>query len=272
MGALTDWADLLAAIASPRDRMPITKATTAKGQGIWQSLWTGAPFAGATPTTAVAPTKATTGAWGGSAPWQDSGGSFQALLVGGLVSSFYSGMLIVADRLGHQGGLDATVTSAQTTNLPTAALTRYTSGVGVMIGLEIYATIGSTTTTVSASYTNQAGTAGRTTPLRVFGVSGANGAATFLLLPLQVGDTGVKSVESVTVTASTGTAGNFGVTLFKPLIAINLYNQNQALEPIVGGMMLGVPELVDNACLMGLHVSPISLISQVGGVLSIAER
>jgi hypothetical protein len=129
------------------------------------------------------------------------------------------GVGMLYDRLSHQSGLDGTVTTPQTTNLPTAALTRYTSGDGVVIMVSIYLGVGATPTTITASYTNQAGTSGRTTEAGVLGgPSFAGPGAT--ILGLQAGDTGVRSVESVTLAGSTGSAGNFGVTLMKPLILL----------------------------------------------------
>lgn len=125
------------------------------------------------------------------------------------------GMPMLTDRLSHQGGLSSTVTTPQTTNLPTAALTRYTDGYGVMIALDVYTQTGGSATTVTASYTNSDGIAGRTTEAVVW-ISSAPVGRRFIL-PLQAGDVGVRSVESVTFAGSTGTSGNVGVTLFKPL-------------------------------------------------------
>lgn len=128
------------------------------------------------------------------------------------------GGTLLFDRLSHTGGLSGTVTTAQTTNLPTAALTRYTTGEGVRAAMQIYTTVGPTDFTTSCSYTNQAGTAGRTGQIsRALGTPGSGSLGIFTL---QSGDTGVRSVESVTLSASTGTAGNFGVVLLKPLCVI----------------------------------------------------
>jgi hypothetical protein len=167
-----------------------------------------------------------------------------------------TGVYYFIDRLSHQGGLSGIVTTAQTTNLPTAALTRYTDGVGVMIGLTIYTVIGGTAATVTASYTNQAGVSGRTTAVQAIGGSGNSSAGRMIFLPLQAGDTGVRSVESVTLAATTGTAGNFGVTLFKILGAVCSDNV-QALswnDIITGGFIGGIPEFSDTThlSLMGI--------------------
>lgn len=128
------------------------------------------------------------------------------------------GMLV--DILSIQGGLSGTTTGAQTTNLPTAALTRYTDGEGVMMAIIIWSGVGSTTTSAFVSYTNTAGTSGRTSQEIVLGSSGTRSFACFLTLPTQAGDTGAKSIESLEILASTGTAGSFGVCLYKPLVML----------------------------------------------------
>ena len=166
------------------------------------------------------------------------------------------GIYFIIDRLSHQGGLDGTSIVAQTTNLPTAALTRYTDGVGVMIGLTIYATIGATGTTVTASYTNQAGTSGKTTVAQAIGASTANAATRMIILPLAAGDTGARSVESVTLAATTGTIGNFGVTLFKILGVICVYDSQSLFvgDIITGGLIGGIPAIDDNAHINLLYI------------------
>jgi hypothetical protein len=80
-------------------------------------------------------------------------------------------------------------------------------------------------------------------------------------IPLQAGDTGVESIESVTVTATTGTAGNFGVCLFKPLAMISLESATGAmpLDSVSTGCIIGsLAEIDPNAC---LAVSVFSAIS-----------
>jgi hypothetical protein len=157
------------------------------------------------------------------------------------------GYYLIIDRLSHQGGLDGNSALTQTTNLPTAALTRFTSGVGVMIGLTIYTAVGTAGSTITASYTNQAGTSGRTTVAQVFGITANNTAGRLLILPLAAGDTGARSVESVTLASGSGTSGNFGVTLFKILGAIALDTTNNSFtnDMITGGLLGGIPELQD---------------------------
>lgn len=233
----------------PSRVIDVSKNSQNLSVGRIHSAWTTAPFAGATPTTAAAPTSATAGALGQPNPTGD------LRLIGGCVSMAVGGVVFLVDRLSHQGGLSGTVTTAQTTNLPTAALTRYTDGVGVMIGLEIYTQIGATGTTVTCSYTNQDGTNGRTSQATVLGGAGFREAQRVIELPLQEGDYGVRSVEDVTLAGTTGTAGNFGITLYKPLMMFPAYITGQTFEwdslLNAGGCM---PEILDDACLAWMVV------------------
>ena len=176
--------------------------------------------------------------------FQSSAGTYSVIgaRMNPTAGGFMHGAYIFVDRLSHQGGLNATGTGAQTTNLPTAALPRYTNGVDVMLGLEIYTQIGSTATTLTVSYTNESGTSGRTAPATVFGGTGAREAGRFFILPLQAGDSGIRSVQSVTVAATTGTAGNFGIVLFKPLFMVPINNADGPhICDLISGNFIGYP-------------------------------
>lgn len=203
--------------------LAVNKATVATTvvAGRTYSRWTHAPFAGSEPTTAVACDNTTVGALQGSAGLAGISTWIKRIRA----SQAAGGTVIFYDRLSHQGGLLADSVAVQTTNLPTAALTRYTSGVGVMASLEVGATaIGATATTFTCSYTNSLGVSGRTSPpCTVGGTSNMNSAALWINIPLQVGDVGVRSVENVTLAASTGTAQEFGVVLWRPLLAVPVY-------------------------------------------------
>lgn len=247
MGALADYAALKNGINAFTPGLLQVQSSGTPAAGI-NALGTVNTFGA--PTTAAACTRATTGANAYFNPMQDALTAQYWLAQIGIKFGQAAG-LIVSDRLSHQGGLSGTTTGAQTTNLPTAALTRYASGAGVCIGIHIYSAIGSTATTLTASYTNQAGTAGRTTQAIPFGGSNRNTAGLFFPLPLQDGDTGARSVESVTIAASTATAGAFGVVLYKPLCMIpgGVTMDLAGFEDEMwrGGRMV---EVLPDACLM----------------------
>lgn len=216
----------------------------------WKSA--GMPATGANPTTAAVPTNATTGAIDFVSP----SGTMRLYKIKLFnTRADVEGPWILLDRLSHTGGLSGTAAGAQTTNLPTAALTRYTDGIGVTILLEIYTAVGVNAITVTASYTNQGSTSGRTTQAVNFGGNSAEGnAGQVVELPLQSGDYGVKSVESVTLSATSGTAGNFGVTLAKPIMM--LPQRPYMLAPAVfdAALELGgcIQQIQSDACLFEL--------------------
>ena len=177
---------------------------------------------------------------------------------------------IMIDLLNINGGLSGIVTTPQTTNLPTAALTRYTSGEGVMAGVVIFTQIGNGLTTITISYTNQAGTSGRTSTATTFGQTGFRENNIFIPIPLQAGDTGVRSIESVTVAATTGTAGNFGVCLYKPLAMISFESTTgQApLDAVSSGGIIGsLCEINADACLTFIGNATISSTNIAGSVI-----
>jgi len=231
-----------------RDRVFITKTSIPTIAGRRSSLWTASPFPGAAPTTAAVPTSATAGAVG-----QQDGGALALRLIKAEISVSERGSLWLCDRLSHQGGLAGNVATAQTTNLPTAALTRYSPGDGVHGLIEVYTQIGTTATTFTCSYTNPAGTAGRTSLASAIGAINAREVGRAFDITLQQGDAGIKSVESVTFAATTGTAGNLGVTLYKPLFhyPIRAINQQHTFDPLLAmGSMMN--EVLDGACLFWL--------------------
>jgi hypothetical protein len=194
-------------------------------------------------------------------------GSLQ-LLGAKLRSSGGGAGIILMDLLVHNGGLNATLTTPQTTNLPTAALTRYTNGEGVIRSIIIYAVIGSTATTFTVSYTNQAGVSGRTSTPTQIGASFFREVMVLLPIPLQAGDTGIRSIESVTLVGTTGSAGNFGVCLYKPLAMLSMESTTaESLLDMVstGGVIGQFAEINPDACLTIGIIS--SLNQQISGTI-----
>lgn len=266
--AVTDHAAWKAMRAAAPQRIAFTKNSFTLLAGRRTSLWTLAPLGGAAPTTAAVPTRATLGALDGFV----NGGSNPLRVVEAEAGCRFAtgGVLTLCDRLSHQGGLSAIVTGAQTTNLPTAALTRQTSGEGVKLGLEIYTIIGTTGTTITCSYTNQAGTAGQVTQPIVFGATNNREAGLLLPVPLAAGDSGVRAVANVNLVASTVTAGNFGVTLYRELLRVPLYGLGQyaQFDPLLDWG--ACPEIEDDACLFWMMTGT-GTTGEIVGSLSFAE-
>ena len=189
-------------------------------------------------------------------------GSFssQAWLAEAVVGGFGStawiaarSLIWLADFLVQSGGMSGTVTTEQTTGLPTVALSRYTNGDGVMAALIVYTSLGSTATTATLNYTNQSGSAGRTSQPIVVPASAP--ARVILVFCLQDGDTGVRSVEGLTLAGSTGTAGNFGVLLFKPIAMLGGTCAEGIDRAPTREMLLSggaIAEILQGACLSAL--------------------
>jgi hypothetical protein len=234
------------------------------------ALWRYTLPVGAVPTTSVALNKTSDNSIG---PLPNATSGKLQILGGRFNTSGTSGVTLTpVDLLNISGGLDATITTEQTTNLPTAALTRHTSGEGVRIGLVIYTQVGATATTVTVRYTNQAGTPNQVSTATAFGGSGFREVGILIQIPLAEGDTGVRSVEGVTLAATTATAGNFGVCLFKPLMTYLLESTTGTL-PIdavsSGGSIGSMAEFDDDACLTFVAVTPVT--QAINGALLLAE-
>ena len=213
------------------------------------SLWSydGSPSAGATPTTVAIPDNATDG----GLKQADPGGGRQKWLTQFAAAGFVAGMLILYDRLLHIGGLSGTTTTAQTVG---GTLTRYTDGAGNMAWIEIYTIIGTTATTVTMDYTDQDGNSGQTSTAVAIGGTGFREVTRVIMLPLASGDSGVQAVASVDLLASTGTAGNFGVTVGHPLAYANIDSAGTVgWRDFVSGLP-GVPEIKTDACLAFLWI------------------
>lgn len=116
----------------------------------------------------------------------------------------------LADRLWHAGSIS--LASAATTTFTPTAITRPSGATDAELWLEMNATC-STSAVVTCSYTNQAGVAGQTADH--VGSPIAAAAGNLVQMHLQSGDTGVQSVQSITVTNAT--SGGINVVLLRRL-------------------------------------------------------
>lgn len=242
--AIESLDQLIAGLSRSQD-LRIFKTPVTATAGRYASLWTlgTLPAPGSTPPagSGEAPTKNTPGAFSFTNPAPGE----KSYLGAASGAGHLAGSLIVLDRLVHTSGLvgnSAAVQAVNTVPLPARA----PAGGPGTIWLEWYTSTGATSVNASASYTNQDGVAGRTTPLISLGAT--RRVAEMIPLPLQSGDSGVLSVQSVTLSASTGTAGNFGVTLARRIAEIPMVLGNTGFT--LDALDLGMPEIADDACLM----------------------
>jgi hypothetical protein len=234
----------------------ICKSLTASN---FASMWVSSPNVGSIPTTATICDNTTAGALNKETPIGLA--SYDWRLNGVTRQGNSNAQFVFFDRLSHQGGLSTTTASTQTTNLPTAALTRYTNGANVHAALEFYtANSGGIATTATISYTNQDGISGKISKPVTFG---GELATTLSIVPLDDGDTGVRSVESVTLAADTTVSSNFGVTLIRflgmaePNVKYDgIYGAN-SYNAIIGGGCHFEP-ILPGACLQFLNTTGVA--------------
>lgn len=244
--ALDSIDKLIAALAGSEKmrfyKPSISNATIGQLHSLWRS--NGFPTQGAIPTDAEICTDALPGSWPLPVP-----GVGQKLYIGKLsASNSVICQMILWDRLSAMGGLAGNVATLQTVNLDIAAAAAAgrcgADGSGVLWGLEWYADTGSTAVTATITYTNDDDVSGRVTTVAL---AATRRSSTVLPILPNVSDKRIKSIQSVQLSATTGTAGNFGVTARRRVAELPI--------PIagVGGIAdyaaLALPDLIGSECL-----------------------
>ena len=168
--------------------------------------------------------------------------------------------LMLVDMCLYYPGISMNSATAQTL-VNTNTHTRYTTGAGLRAGLVIQTSAGATAHNIAISYTNQAGTAGRTLPVTVAGTASAiaphlthSGTAANnygAFLPLASGDTGIRSVQTLTLSAASG-GGTAALCLYKPLMEIPITTASVYAERDLLNQLPSLPIIQDGACLTWL--------------------
>ncbi len=156
------------------------------------------------------------------------------------------------DRIGHQGGLVANITTLQTTNLPLDI-----SGTGsnlverrgrsdyrdVQWWLEVITATGATPQNLTINYTAH----DDTTSSIVLPYPASPGAQR--IIPFYTADgKGIKSVQSVQFAGSTGTAGNFGIVATRRVVTLRPNNYTQF--EIAGPFLTQLAQIPAQSCLV----------------------
>lgn len=249
--------------ASAGSRPPVALAKAATGVVVagrpWSSWATaGTPGAGGYDTTAAGATRtsATAGAILKSDP---TGGQFSYLYKFLGVSSAQGGVLYLVDRLWQGGGLNPTLTTAQTVNsvawpsrCPTSATddTPSINGHGVLVGLEVSASTGAGTPTLTLTYTNSAGTGSRTST-NIDPTVASSAAGTFYRFGWQAGDAGIRSIQSYQQSA-TWTSGTINLVAYRIVGSIPLIGAGIPAQ--IDWVSGGADRIYDSACLQMLYV------------------
>lgn len=233
-------------------RATVTSMVSGQPASLWKG--TGFPAQGAIPAAAAICTNTTTGAF--PLP-SKAAGEDRVLAQLQLYMSTSGHVLTIEDRLMHMGGLNGTLLTAQAANISlfnNLANNNLAERIGesdyseVQWYLEWYTATGATVCTPTAQCTFHDGTTGNVN------VDVAGGTA----LPATVGSNRryrlaptngkfIRSVESVTLSASTGTVGNFGVTAVRPR-ALSMC-PTAGVMWVIDWATLGCPKLFDQSCI-----------------------
>lgn len=263
---------LIGALGNNSSRFVIDKASIAsQAAGTFVSLWraTGQPGQGAIPAAAAVCNNTLTGAMGFTqqvAPATSYGAWANA------VCSNSAMTLEIHDRLMHMGGLNGTLTTAQTVNLDVNA--NLASGnldkrkgdsnfSDIQWWLEWYTVTGSTAVTATVSVTYNDGTTGTLSALLA-----ATRPASFMLplngfIPAAAAGKYIRDVDSVQLSATTGAAGSFGVTATRPRMTMPLLLANKM--EVFDWAALGLPEVANSSCLFPIVLTSTTSTGTVRG-------
>lgn len=248
--AITSLDLLIEGLGNKSQSLVFNKASLANQlAGGFTSMWTatGIPDSGTAPTTT--PTVCTNASVGAMRIANATSGESNYLARLFLLSSNASTDVQIHDRLIAMGQLSGTVTTAQTVgvNAADAALVdRIGSGDygDVQWWLEWTADTGSTAVNATVNVTYDNGSTGN-----LAAVSLAATMRRGRMLPLQSAVAGrrIRQVNTVTLSATTGTVGGFGITATRAVTGLSLGLANSGT--IGDWAMLGLPLLAENVCL-----------------------
>lgn len=251
--AITTRDQLISALANNSSRFVLDKASLSNAAaGQLFSLWTasGTPGAGSAPgTTPIVPTNATTGAIGFAN--QTSPVSSYLGWAWAAFSNALSGIEI-HDRLATVSGASGTITTAQTTG---CAIDLTTTNPGadrrgaadysdVSWFIEVYAALGATGVNATVNVTYDDASTGNLAAIAL-GATPRQGRL-YPLVPAVAGRY-IRGVNSVTLSATTGTAGNFGITATRQRTGMSAPAAN--FQVPYDWAALGLPEIHNNSCL-----------------------
>ena len=225
------------------------------------------------PGAAVAPTPGLSGAaltaYSGQIPVPSASNNTHVARFRG-ASSAQGGVLELYDRLWHNSGFTITINTAQTVNsvtFPARDDDGSTNGSGVYLGVEVSAATGAGVPTITVSYTNSAGTAGRTATNTVATVASSI-AGTFYPIGLQAGDTGVRSVQSLTLSA-TWTSGTIHLVAYR--LISELCFPAAGIPDVTDAVTGALPRLYDNSVPFLVFTPQTTTTTQISSSLSFTQ-
>lgn len=255
--AITTRDELINAIGNDSSRIVMDKLTiTGQAAGTYVSLWraTGQPGQGAIPTSNATCNNTTVGCFGFTQQTPPDTSYITYLNV----SSSNPAMTIeIHDRLLSNGGMSGTITTTQNTSMNIAnflSVDNLANRIGdanysdIQWWVEWYTATGVTSRTLTANVSFNDGTFNTLTPVTLAATRPASFMQSLNGL-IQAADAGkyIRSVNSILLSGTTGTAGNFGITATRQRAVLPVPVANKA--EVFDWAQLGLPEIANNACL-----------------------
>ena len=271
--AITSRDQLIKALGNNSSRFILDKANiTPQAAGTYVSLWraTGQPGQGAIPAATTVCNNTTLGGMGFSQQTSPAT-SYGAYME---VATSNSVMTVeIHDRLAHMGGLVGNVATAQTVSLDLSTL-RATNNISNRIGdtnysdvqwwLEWYTATGATAVTVTVNVTYNDGTTGALTGATLVATRPVGFMLSLnALIPAAASGKYIRAVNNVTLSATTGTAGSFGVTATRPRMTLSTLVAN--MKFVADWAQLGFPEIFNESCLFPIVLTSTASTGSVRG-------
>ena len=266
------------ALGNNSSRFVVDKASMSNAvAGAYYSLWraTGQPGQGAIPSAAANCNNTLTGCMGftqQTAPATSYGGWSNAVCSNSAVT------IEIHDRLMHMGGLNSTLLTAQAVGIDFNGITadNMVERIGdsnysdIQWWLEWYTDTGATASNATIAVTYDDGSTGNLTTVAVGGTLRAGRMIPLnTLIPAAAAGKYIRAVNSVTLSASTGTAGSFGVTASRPRMTMPLNIGNKT--EIFDWAALGFPEIFNSSCLWPIELCTTTTTGAVRGGGKIAH-
>lgn len=265
--AITTLDGVLAGAQIPQFFFKAASGTVAAGRAFSYWYSSGIPGAATIPTGLTIDGASLTAPVAGQIPYTNPVSPAQNYLARlAAVSGAQGGTVILADRLWHNYAITITSTTPQlitTPVWPSRDQEGSNYGTGVFLGVEVMTTTGSATPTITVSYTSSAGTPGRTgTNVITTGASSVPG--TFYQISLQDNDSGVQSVQSITLSAS-WVSGSIQLVAYRPIAAIMCpaAGVSSALDPLTGGLPLMYDDSVPFVMLLPSSTTSTTVVGSV---------
>lgn len=275
--AITTRDQLIDGLGNNSSRLIIDKASIAsQAAGTFVSLWraTGQPGQGTVPAAAAVCNNALTGAIGftqQTAPATSYGAYLEAATGNSAMT------LEIHDRLMHMSNLSGTLTTAQTVGMDFNGVTadNMVKRIGdsnysdIQWWLEWYTATGSTAVTATIAVTYNDGTTGTLSASLA-----ATRPASFMLplnglIPSAAAGKFIRGITSVTLSATTGSTGNFGVTATRPRMTLGCPIANYKF--VADWAALGLPEIYNSSCLFPIALTSTTSTGTVRGGGKIAH-